>query len=161
MAKCIAEVNLLVPDTVMDEMDEKQGGFRRLPYLMLIVVLIAALYSAWMFYSRWNYVREQRKAAAAAEIERARRDVALNGGDALKVLTLYAAPAVLHRGQSAQLCYGVANATDVIFDPPVKEVWPSRSRCVDVAPAKTTTYVLTATGAGGRKETAQVEVQVK
>lgn len=142
-------------------MDESQSSWRRLPYLLLIAVLVAALYSAWVFYSRWDYVRQQRKAAAAAEIERARQDVALNGGDALKVLSLYAAPGVLHRGQSAQLCYGVANATAVAFEPPVKDVWPSRSRCVDVAPKKTTTYVLTATNAAGLKQTAQVTIEVK
>lgn len=145
----------------MDEMDEKTGGLRRLPYLMLIAVLIATLYAAWVFYSRWNYVREQRRATAAAEIERARRDVALNGGDALKVLSLYAAPDVIHRGQTAQLCYGAANATDAAFDPPVKDVWPSRSRCVDVKPAKTTTYTFTVRDAAGRKDSAQVTVEVK
>lgn len=142
-------------------MDESSDGLRRFSYLMLLAVLLAALYSAWVSYSRWYDARQQRKAAAASEIERARQDVALNGGDALKVLTLYASPEVLRRGQTAQLCYGVANATDVAFDPPLQDVWPSRARCVDVSPQKTTTYTLTATGAGGRKETAQVTVAVK
>jgi hypothetical protein len=143
----------------MDE--ESKSGLRHLPRLTLIAVLIAALYAALVFYSRWNSANEFRKAVAAAEIERARKDVELNGGAQLKILALYANPIAVRRGEAAQLCYGVANAKDVAFDPPLPDVWPARVRCVDVTPRKTTTYTLIAADAAGHKETAQVVVQVK
>jgi hypothetical protein len=143
----------------MDE--DGRSGLRQLSRLTLILVLIAALYAVWIVYSRWNSANELRKAAAAAEIERARKDVELNGGTQLKILTLYANTRAVRRGDAAQLCYGVANAKNVSFDPPIPNVWPSHSRCVDIMPRKTTTYTLIADDGAGHKETAQLTVQVK
>jgi len=131
-----------------------------LPYTRALVV-IAALYVGGVFYLRWSADRDARGKAKQDETERARVEVGLNGGADLKILALYATPMVVARGQKSQLCYSVANAKTVVFEPKVEGVWPSRSRCVDVAPAKTTTYLLTAKDAAGHSETAQVKVEVR
>jgi len=128
---------------------------------MPVLVLIAALYAAWIFYSRWNAEVEERKAAHVREIERARKDVELNGGTQLKIRMLYANPGAMRRGESVQICYGVANATNVSFDPPIPDVWPSMNRCVDVSPRSSTTYTLNADDGAGHADRAQVSVQVK
>lgn len=141
--------------------EEKETLLQRIPLIMPIFVLIAALYAGWIFYSRWSSAEEARKAAQAQQVERARREVELNGGSRLKITMLYAAPGVLHRGQSAQLCYGVVNAKNVSFDPPIPNVWPSLNRCVDVSPRKTSTYTLHADDGAGHSELAQISVQVK
>jgi hypothetical protein len=126
------------------------------------LILVAALYMAWVFYSRWSDERAARRNAVAIEVERARKDVELNGGTELKIITFYSAPTVISKGQPAQLCYGVANAQSVAIDPPVKDVWPSRSRCVDVTPKRDTTYTLRAEdGAGRHVQTAQAVVRVR
>jgi hypothetical protein len=49
----------------------------------------------------------------------------------------------------------------VSFDPPIGEVWPSLSRCVEVHPKKTTTYTLRADDGAGHIQTEQLRVVVK
>lgn len=141
--------------------DEKKTFFQRIPLIMPIFVLIAALYAGWIFYSRWNAEREARKAAEVQAIERARKDVELNGGTRLQIRMLYASPGELRRGESAQICYGVANAKNVSFDPPIANVWPSMNRCVDVSPARSTTYTLNADDGAGHSDKAQISIKVK
>ena len=141
--------------------DEKKTFLQRIPLIMPILVLIAALYAGWTFYSRWSAEQESRKAAEAQAIERAREDVELNGGTRLQIRTLYASPGVVRRGESAQICYGVANAKNVSFDPPIANVWPSMNRCVDVSPAKSTSYTLNADDGAGHSDKAQVSIQVR
>ena len=69
--------------------------------------------------------------------------------------TLSANPASIQRGQSATLTWSTENATDVALDG--NKVDPSGSQTV--SPAQTTTYHLTAKGAGGTQDaTAQVSV---
>jgi hypothetical protein len=145
----------------MNEENEKRNFLQRLPLLMPIFILIAALYAGWIFYSRWNAAVEARRAAAAHEVERARKDVELNGGLQLKITGLYASAGAVRKGQSVQLCYGVVNAKNVAFDPPIPDVWPSMSRCVDVSPKRTTTYTLTADDGAGHSEKAQVTIAIK
>jgi hypothetical protein len=60
--------------------DDNKGFLNRIPLLMPIFVLIAALYAGWVFYSRWNATVEARRSAAVHERERARKDLELNGG---------------------------------------------------------------------------------
>ena len=98
----------------------------------------------------------RRRRAAAQEIERARKDVEFNGGWQLKITTLFASPALIHKGQQLQICYGVVNAKNVAFDPPIDNVWPSLSRCIDVSPPKTTMYTLIADDGTGHMEKKQV-----
>ena len=44
--------------------------------------------------------------------------------------------------------------------PPVEEVWPSPTRCFEIAPKENTRYTLTAIGADGSKDTQTVEVTI-
>ena len=141
--------------------EEKKTLFQRIPLIMPAFILIVALYTGWIFYSRWSTAEEARKAAQAQEIERARKDVELNGGSRLKITMLYASVGALRRGQSSQLCYGVVNAKNVSFDPPIANVWPSLNRCVDVSPLKSTTYTLNADDGAGHSDKAQITIQVK
>lgn len=142
-------------------MTEERSLAGRILRIMPVLVLIAAFYAGWIFYSRWSDAVQARHDAAAREAERAREDVELNGGSQLKITMLYASPAVVRKGQTAQLCYGVANAKNVAFDPPIDNVWPSMNRCVDVSPKKSTTYMLVADDGAGHADKAQVAVQVK
>jgi hypothetical protein len=131
-----------------------------LPYTSALVV-IAALYVGGVFYLRWSSNRDARGKVKQDVAERARVEVELNGGASLKILALYATPVVVAHGQKSQLCYSVANAKTVSFEPKVEGVWPSRSRCVDIAPIRTTTYLLTARDDAGHTETAEVKVEVR
>ena len=69
------------------------------------------------------------------------------GGKDLAIQSFYASPGAIHAGETVQLCYDVANATAVTLKPQSNAVWPSRSRCVEVSPSKSTTYTLTITDA--------------
>jgi hypothetical protein len=131
-----------------------------LPFTTALLV-IAALYVGLTFYWRWDSARQLRNRQAVAEAERARVDLERNGGADLKILSLYATPGIVARGQKTQLCYSVANAKSVNFEPEVAEVWPSHGRCVDVAPTHDTTYVLTAKDPAGHTDTAKVKVLVR
>ncbi|MCP5119613.1 MAG: hypothetical protein GY953_53115 [bacterium] len=62
-------------------------------------------------------------------------------------------------GTSVTLCYGVEEVTEVAVDPPVHELRPVSS-CFTVVLEKTTTFRVTATGEGGRKETKELTVSV-
>jgi hypothetical protein len=141
--------------------EAKESFLKRIPLIMPVFIVIAALYAGWIFYSRWNAKEEARHAAAAREIERARKDVEINGGSQLKITMLYSSTGTVRKGQTAQICYGVVNAKNVAFDPPIDGVWPSMNRCVDVLPKKSTTYTLNADDGAGHSDKAQIVVQVK
>jgi hypothetical protein len=142
-------------------MSENRSLLSRIPAIMPVAILIVALYVGWIFYSRWNYERQASRAAEAQALERTRKEIELNGGTALKIMSLSASTGLISKGQSAQLCYGVANARNVRFDPAIENVWPSLSRCVDVSPKRTTTYTLIADDGTGHSEQAQITIQVK
>ena len=84
-----------------------------------IPVLLVFAYSGWVIYSRKGdnerIAREHEQKQAAAD----RQVLEKLGSGSLKVLMLYANPPVIRRGEKALLCYGVANATSVRFEPPV------------------------------------------
>jgi hypothetical protein len=144
---------------------DSDGGFvqivRRLLPFTSVLLVIAVLYVGWVFYSRWSAQRELTREHSDAAAERARADYELSGGSELKILALYATPGVVNAGQTSQLCYSVANAKAVSFEPKVDGVWPSRSRCVDISPKRDTIYVLTAQDDRGHRETAQIKVLVR
>ena len=83
------------------------------------------------------------------------------GGKELAIQDFYASPGEIRRGETVQLCYGVANAKTVKLEPQPNPVWPSYSRCVDVTPTKSTTYTLTITDAAGNTRTQSLEVKVR
>jgi len=129
-----------------------------------LVILIVAGYVGWILLSRYqgNRAYEQRAEAEHAKKQRESDQVAIEqlGGSELSIQMLYATPRI-HRGETAQVCYGVANAKTVTLEPQSSPVWPSHNLCVDVKPARTTTYTLTATGADGKSVNQKVSIEVR
>jgi hypothetical protein len=79
---------------------------------------------------------------------------------AVKITQFYASQSQIGKGEKALLCYGVENATAVRLSPPVEKVWPSMSRCIEVAPAATIKYTLTAEDAQGHSVSQSTEVTI-
>ncbi|HTZ49677.1 MAG TPA: hypothetical protein VMH20_18950 [Verrucomicrobiae bacterium] len=133
-------------------------------YSGLVLVIVAA-YVLFVLLSRYEsnraYERQNEKKAAEQQRESDRNAVEQLGGSELAIRAFYIAPAEIRRGGTAQICYDVANAKTVTLDPPAGEVWPSHNRCLDVSPAKTTSYTLTITDATGKDASQTVELQVK
>jgi hypothetical protein len=139
--------------------------FKKPSFYSKLVLTIAALIVFWIFFSRWwqNRSIEYRERQSAAEKQRAddRATLEQMGGRELAIQTFYATPGEIRRGQSVQLCYGVANAKSVKLEPQSNPVWPSYSRCVNDSPAKTTTYTLTIADAAGNTKSQSLSVQVR
>lgn len=119
----------------------------------------------WILYSRWqeNRVIEQRTRDEASRKQTENDRLALEqfGGKELAIQSFYASPGAVRKGESVQLCYGVANAKEVKLEPQPNAVWPSYARCVNVSPAKTTTYTLTISDASGNTKIQSLEVIVR
>jgi hypothetical protein len=132
-----------------------------LPYVTAGVAL-AALYTAYVFGSRWLENRRLETAAAEAARAKSRREIAQIEGDGqVKILNFYATPGLIGRGQKALLCYGTVNARSVRLDPAVERMYPALSRCFEVAPPRDTRYTLVAEDAKGQTATASFVLQVK
>jgi len=101
--------------------------------MMWVPVLLALLYSGWVIWQRNQPMVRPQPVLRPDPY-----------GTKLKIQSFYAEKGVLARGEKTLLCYAVVNATKVQIDPPVGEVWPSLSRCIEIAPGKTTRYTLTA-----------------
>ena len=140
---------------------EPYTGFRNPLLYTSFLLAIAALYVGWVFFSRRQDRREFEEKAAAKKREEDRRAVEMMGGNRFEILTFYASPGAIHRGETAQVCYGVSNSKTVRLEPQSNPVWPSLARCVDVAPKKDTTYTLTIEDGKGNTKTATLTVQVR
>jgi hypothetical protein len=132
---------------------------KMIPITSAVVVLVF-LYVGWVFYSRHRDVRDEEEQARAKEAENAKYTVDKYGGGRVKILAFSLSSGAIHAGQPVQICYGVANAKTIKIEPPVGEVWPSMSRCLDAKPRTDTTYVLTVQDAAGHTETAQLAIKV-
>ena len=142
--------------------DEPLPLIRKLLPYTTFAVIVALAYVGWTFYSRWHENRVLQQQATAKQEAEAKRIYDLYGAGRVKLLQLYANPGTISRGATAQLCYGVSNAKTITIEPkPAGDVWPSISRCVEVAPAQTTVYTLTATDASGHTEKQSVTIQVR
>lgn len=130
-----------------------------------IVLGIALLVVAWIFYSRWeeNRLIERRAREEKSQKQTASDGIALEqlGGKELAIQSFYAIPGAIRRGDTVQLCYGVANAKTVKLEPQSNPVWPSYALCVDVTPTKDTTYTLTIADAAGNMKTQTLDVKVR
>jgi len=128
------------------------------------ILFIVAIYVGWIVFSRWygnrQIERRARDAFVQKQQEQDRRAVEQMGGSELSIQSFYGNSQIL-RGQSAQLCYGVANAKKVTLDPPAGPVWPSYARCLDISPTKTTTYTLTASDDAGHSTSQTFTVKVQ
>jgi hypothetical protein len=158
------DFNVVGGDGVMEQVPEKKSPLKN-PYLYsLLLILIVLIYVGYTFYSRRESNREFEKQREEKSTEQRREDdrraIEQLGGSELAVQSLYVAPASIHRGEKAQLCYNVSNAKTVVLDPPEGNVWPSHFRCIDLSPKKTTTYTLTITGAAGNTVSQSVELKV-
>jgi hypothetical protein len=126
---------------------------------------IAALVVGWILFSRWYENRgiEKRAKEERTQKQQEQDRMALEqlGGKELAIQNFYASPGEIRPGETAQLCYGVANAKSVTLEPQPNPVWPSYSRCVDVTPAKSTIYTLTIADAAGHTRTQSLEVKVR
>jgi len=144
---------------------QKKSIFRNPLLYSSAAVVIALLVTAWTLFSRWYQTRELETRAKQVQQQQQRENdrLALEqlGGKELAIQNFYALSGVVRRGQSVQLCYGVANAKTVTLEQQSNPVWPSYARCVDVTPAKTTTYTLTITDAAGNTKSQTLEVQVR
>ena len=143
----------------------KTKGLLKNPFVYTsLAILLVAVYVVWVLLSRHiaNRAYEDRIRSQQAQKQRQSDQAAIEqlGGSELGIQMLYATPQI-RQGETAQVCFGVANAKSVTLEPQSNPVWPSHSLCVDVKPKKTTTYTLTATGADGRAVTQQVTVAVR
>jgi hypothetical protein len=77
-----------------------------------------------------------------------------------KITQFYATQAQIAHGETALVCYGVANARTVWLEPPRHELSAALARCVEVSPAADTTYKLTAEGDDGQAVTRELKVAV-
>jgi hypothetical protein len=82
-----------------------------------------------------------------------------------KITQLYASEAAVARGEKSKICYGVENAKSVSISPGAdggarQELLPALAQCVEVQPAGTTTYTLTAEGADGKHVSQEVKIGI-
>jgi hypothetical protein len=138
---------------------------RRILRYTPILIAIAAIYAAIVLVVRWNQTRDaEAKEKATASAEKRESDArALDavGGTEFSILSFYATPGLVHRGDQVEICYGVANAQNVKIEPDIgRSVWPSVNRCIDVTAKKTTAYTLTAQDAHGNTKTASFTLEV-
>lgn len=120
----------------------------------LLVVVLAVLF--WRLGPR--LMRERPAAPAPTAHEEAFDWV--DPAKGLKILMFYAAPGVVERGEATIVCYGVANADRVRIDPPVAALKPALNRCIEIKPAATTTYTLTAENDRGEQQSQALEIIV-
>jgi hypothetical protein len=144
--------------------NESKNIFRNPLLYSSIVLAVVAIVVSWIVFSRWSDNRQIERHAAQEKQEKQRESdrIALDqmGGKTLDIQAFYANPGAVHRGETVQLCYGVANAKNVRLEPQPNPVWPSYARCVDVKPTKTTTYTLTIDDGAGNTKTQSLEVKV-
>ena len=130
-----------------------------------LALAIVVLVVGWIFVSRWmenrGIEKRAREERTLKQQEQDRITVEQLGGKELAIQNFYATPSEIRRGATVQICYGVANAKTVTLEPQSNPVWPSYSRCVDVKPAKTTTFTLTIADASGNTKTQTLEVKVR
>lgn len=148
-----------------DNQERSMPILRRMWAFGGLAILMAAIYWGVVVFSRWRENKGFEEAAALkkATLERteARQSVEALGGTEFQILSFYATPGAIHRGETAHLCYGVSNAVKVRIEPGHEEAWPSYGRCVDIAPTRDTTYTLTAEDAKGNTKLARVFVVVR
>jgi hypothetical protein len=146
--------------------ESQRKSILRNPLLYSSAVVVAVLAAVVLvMVSRWQDRRDiERRAAqerAEKQHEQDRLAVEQLGGKEFRILSFYANPTAIKRGESAQLCYAVSNAKTVKIEPEAPAVWPSVAHCVYVSPSKSTTYKLTAEDGGGNKKIQDLEVAVR
>jgi hypothetical protein len=130
-----------------------------------LALLAVLLYVVWIFFFRWQENRQIQRRAKDQKTEKQlaedRQTIEQLGGKDLAIQSFYASAGAVHRGDTVQLCYGVANAKTIKLEPQDNPVWPSYNRCVEVSPKKDTTYTLTIQDAAGNVKTQSLDIKVK
>lgn len=134
---------------------------RRVMWVLGLLIVAGIVYDAWIFYARWSGNRQVVQAQARQELSQERKTIDAYGGGDFKIVSFYAAPGAIRRGEYANLCYGVTGAKTVRMEPPVDAVWPSLTRCVQVSPKKDTEFKLIAEDDAGHSVTQSVALEVK
>lgn len=120
------------------------------------LLAIAALIAAASLAIR---LLERMKQPAAPERKPAAVPKELDTGE-VRILNFYA-PRAPERGRPFTLCYGVVNAVRVEMDPPLAELFPSISRCVEATIQQGTRATLTAYGKDGRAVQVHIDLLVR
>jgi hypothetical protein len=137
-------------------------GVRKALHFTWIAVVIAALYVAWVFYSRHQQqVAADRELAQRKKEKEQRVDNLIFGSGEVQFTIFSADRGVLSPGSTTELCYGVVNAVKVELDPPIEAAKPTYRHCLQIAPKKTTTYTIKATDAKGNTKSQSLTIQVR
>jgi hypothetical protein len=134
---------------------------RRAVQFVGVLIVVALIYDGGIFYSRWSRNRQAAQAQADKEASQERKEIDAVGGGGLKIISFYAAPGAIRRGDHTNLCYGVTGASTVRMEPVVETVWPALTRCVQVSPRKDTEYKLIAEDEAGHSVTQSVAVRIR
>ena len=124
-------------------------------------MVLAALYTGWIFYSRHQSAAEAERQLQQKQVDEDRQVVQEFGGDQLKILAFGAETGEVAPAGRVVLCYGVSNATQVKIEPAVEPIKPALSHCLDVFPKQTTTYTLKAEDAKGNTKSASLTIRVR
>jgi hypothetical protein len=151
---------------MMEQREEKKpNGLRKLWMGFGAVVAVVLCFVGYTMWSRKtqdaDLAYKQQAAKSAAQRESDAAAVEELGGADFKILSFYASPGLIHRGDTVDMCYGVSNAKTVKLDPPEGNVWPSANRCLQVTPKRTTTYTLTIDDGKGKTADQQLTITVK
>jgi len=126
---------------------------------IVIIVMARILFARWQ--ENLSIERRSREEKSRKQLENDRIALEQLGGKELAIQSFYASPGAIHKGESVQLCYGVANAETVKLEPQPNAVWPSYARCVSVSPTKSITYTLTISDVAGNTKTQSLQVKVE
>lgn len=141
---------------------QKNSGLRNFVLVSAAVLLFGGSYVGWVFYSRWEANQELERKAAEQSRAQDKQTFEAMGGNRFDILSYAANPAVIDAGERSSLCYSVSKAKSVAIEPaPDEPTWPAFSRCVNVAPRKTTIYRITIDDGAGHTKSAAVEVRVR
>jgi len=144
---------------------ERKNIFKNPLLYSSATVVLALLVVGGIFVARWwenrSIDRRTSQERAEKQLQQDRQALEQLGGNELAIQNFYASPGAIRRGETVKLCYGVANAKTVTLEPQSNPVWPSHARCVDVTPAKTTTYTLTISDAAGHTQSQTLDVKVR
>ena len=150
------------PPQSAEQKPKESSVLQRLTRFGTVGIIIAVLYVAWTFYSR-HLSDEQaaRDLAAKQEAQRKREADLIFGNGEVKIVSYSVDKASIAKGRSADLCYGVVNASKVVIEPHVEDSKPSSYHCLTVAPKTTTTYTITASNNQGQEKSLAVTVHVR
>jgi hypothetical protein len=129
-------------------------GFLGWVNLFLLAALVYLLADGMPSLLEWRRKRDQPPPPRPAFFDW------LDPAKGMQLIMFYASPGVIERGDSASLCYGVAQAASVRIEPPVANVWPSLNRCFTVAPSADTTYRIILADAKGKEISESLTLRV-